>query len=95
MAYPFHPKTSFAEFKKVLKNDYNCEFIKGCQIHDEDSGNPYSIWYFKREMSGEQFICACEKYDDDDGISFHVIRSICKQLEIDYQKDRLFGLQLG
>ncbi len=94
MAYPFHAAPTFRELKEKLLADYGVEFVEGCHIQDGD-GNPHEVWHFRRQMGNDVLTYACEQYDDDEVISFHLIRSICKQLDVPFKQDNLFGLNLG
>lgn len=94
MAYPFNRPPSFAEFKETLNTKYDCSYEKGCQMIIKPD-NPFTIYYFKREAKGTTLTYVCENMDNDQLMSWHLIRSICKHLDIPYEKDGLFGLHLG
>lgn len=95
MAYPAHPLPTFAEFKTKLAEDYNVEYIEGCQIQKDGSDDPHSVWYFKRHIDGEDRTYVFHNPGDEVLVSYYSIRSICKHFDIDVAKDGLYGLVLG
>ena len=95
MANPFHSLPSFAEFKQTLAKDDQVEYIEGGQLQKDGDDPPHSLWYFKRLVDGEDRTYIFHNPGEDELISFHIIRSICKHFDIPFQKDNLYGLHLG
>lgn len=94
MAYPFHPLPTFAEFKETLREKYEVEYIEGCSVQRDGDPHSHVAWYFKRTVDGEPRVYVFE-LTDEELVEFAAIRSICKHLDIPFEKDALFGLHLG
>lgn len=94
MAYPMHPLPTFAEFRDTLSSKYQIAYSQGCKVHD-GTGNPEDVWFFRRTLGDGIVTYPFEPIDDNDLVSWHIVRGVCKHFEIDIEKDQLFGLTLG
>ena len=92
MAYPFVKYPSFAEFKKILKEEFSCDYKKLAQatLVDPD-GIDHEVFYFERQ-EGNTILVAAVDLTDDTMLTPSLLRSICSRLHVPVQH---FGLTLG
>jgi hypothetical protein len=86
-AYPFSQIPLFADFKKRLIEEYQCEF-KTTQFPVNDQ--VYDWPYFERQF-GSRRLRAAAVFKDTDRVEFSDIRRICRTLEV---PPAAFGLDL-
>lgn len=92
MPYPFAPLPTFAELKRILEQEFGCEFKQDFLIFNEVSRDTYSITYFERDMGGEVLDCVVIFPDDEnERVQLTLLRSIIHRLQLD---PRRFGLEL-
>jgi hypothetical protein len=92
LPYPFAPLPTFAELKRILEEEFGCEFKQDLLILNELNHNTYSITYFERDMAGELLDCVVIfPEDEDERVQLTVLRSVIHRLRLD---PRRFGLDL-
>jgi len=91
LPYPFAPLPTFAEFRRILIQEFGCEFKQEFQIINEVNDS-YPVTFFERDMDGEVLTYVVVFPDDEnERISLTLLRSILERLRID---PRRFGLEL-
>ena len=91
MAYPFVKFPSFGEFRKILEDEFACEYKKLDGVLVDPDGNDHEVFYFERVI-GKKTLFAPVDMDNDTILTPSVLRSICARLEIPVQR---FGFVLG
>ena len=91
MPYPFFPLPTFAEFRKIVEEKFDCEY-KSLPI-DVGEESPEIFHYLERKVNGEMIQCVIFLKDDEVMLP-SVIRSTCARLGID-PRDLGIGLDLG
>ena len=92
MPYPFAPLPTFAELKRILEQEFGCEFKKDLLILDLIRNYAYSVTYFERDMSGEILDCVVLfPEDENERVQLTLLRSIIHRLWLDPSR---FGLDL-
>ncbi|HET6892733.1 MAG TPA: hypothetical protein VFH31_16635 [Pyrinomonadaceae bacterium] len=92
MPYPFAPLPTFAELKRILEEEFGCDFKQDLLIFNERSQDTYSITYFERDMGGEVLDCVVIfPEDENERLQLTLLRSIIHSLKLDPGR---FGLDL-
>ena len=94
MAYPFGVALPFAQFKKLLIEKFACEHKQLENRLFDSEGTSEPISYFERTHEGKTYTATCQNFDDDEIITFSIIRSVCARLGID-PRELGIGLDLG
>jgi hypothetical protein len=92
LPYPFAPLPTFAELKRILEQEFGCEFKQDVLILNLVNNQTYSITYFERDMGGEVLDCVVIfPEDENERVLLTLLRSIIHRLRLD---PRRFGLDL-
>lgn len=91
MPYPLVQVPTFAEFKKRLADEFGCEF-KSETVQSRNNGTFFVAPYFERIVHGKQLTYSVSIENEDDRVTLHLIRSVCRRLEMDMSA---FGLNPG
>ncbi len=80
MLYP-HGAPHISEFRKVLAEEFGCEF-KRDTFHFDD-GVEFDYTYIERNVDGENRVYISDGYDDQMTVYSLLLASICKYLRLD------------
>ena len=91
MAYPFVKFPSFGEFRKILEDEFACEYKQLDGVLVDPDGNDHDVFYFERTV-GKKTLLAPADLSDDTILTPSVLRSICSRLAVPVER---FGFTLG
>jgi hypothetical protein len=91
VAYPFVKFPSFREFRKILQDEFACEYKKLDGVLVDPDGSDHEIFYFQRVVGKKTFLAPVD-LTDDTILTPSVLRSICARLRVPVEH---FGFTLG
>jgi hypothetical protein len=92
MPYPMAQSVTFVELKRILIEEYDCQFQEGPKLSLHSSDLSFTVTYFSRTVDGTVLECLFLPKSDDQRMLPDMIRYICERLQI---PKRSFGLTLG
>ena len=89
MSYPFTKSPTYKEFISSLEANFNCRVSKSVVKVNDSS---HTIQFIERDIDGKTVRYSISIADDEEMVTFAVMRSVCNRLNIDPAE---FGLTLG